>query len=94
MKRKYDVCLAKKNSKGEFIKNKDSKNVYMNWGSVVEDDNGYLNLVLETMNGPVWFTLFEVKDGVQHTTEHTTSVEQAVKEEFPNAEVNTDEIPF
>lgn len=83
MKRKYDVCLAKKNSKGEFIKNKDGKNVYTNWGSVVEDDNGYLNLVLETMNGPVWFTLFEVKEN---------SVGQAVKEEFPDT--TTDKAPF
>lgn len=83
MKKVYDVCLAKKNSKGEYVKNKEGKCVYKNFGAIVQDDKGYLNLVLETMHGDVWFTLFEVKEN---------SVGQTVKEEFP--EVTTDEVPF
>ena len=83
MKKVYDVCLAKKNSKGEYVKNKEGKGVYKNFGAIVKDDKGYLNLVLETMHGDVWFTLFEVKEN---------SVGQTVKEEFPEA--TTDEVPF
>ena len=79
MKKKYDVCLAKKNSKGEYVKNKDGKGVYKNFGAIIEDDNGYLNLVLETMHGDVWFTLFEVKDN------QTSSMPEVA---------STDEVPF
>ena len=79
MKKKYDVCLSKKNSKGEYVKNKDGKGVYKNFGAIMEDDNGYLNLVLETMHGDVWFTLFEVKDVPTNS--------------MPEVE-STDEVPF
>lgn len=62
MTKVYDVCLPRKNAKGEYIKNKDGKSIYKNFGSVVKDDKGYLSLVLETMHGDVWFSLFEAKD--------------------------------
>lgn len=61
MTKVYDVCLAKKNAKGEYVKTKEGKGVYKNFGSIVKDDKGYLSLVLETMHGDVWFSLFEAK---------------------------------
>ena len=60
MKKLYDVLLPKKNSKGEFVKS-NGKSVYRNYGAIVENDKGYKSLVLETMNGEVWFSLFEAK---------------------------------
>ena len=83
MKKVYDVCLPKKNSKGEYVKNKDGKGVYKNYGAIVQDDKGYLNLVIETMHGDVWFTLFEVKDNAQQNT----------PEPQPSP-VDNDEVPF
>lgn len=61
MKKLYDVLLPKKNSKGEIVKTKDGKNVYKNFGAIVENDKGYKSLVIETMHGEVWFTLYESK---------------------------------
>lgn len=61
MKKVYDVCVAKQNHKGEFVKNKDGKSIYKNIGYIFEDDKGYKKLLLETMNGDVWATLFESK---------------------------------
>lgn len=61
MKRLYDVCLARKNAKGEFIKTKEGKSVYDNHGVVVEDEKGRKSLVLRTFQGDVWFSLFESK---------------------------------
>ena len=81
MTKVYDVCLAKKNAKGEYLKNKDGKSVYENWGSVLKDDKGYLSLVLKTMQGDIWFTLFEAKDG--KTTSAPTIAISGVDDEVP-----------
>ena len=80
MKRLYDVCLARKNAKGEFVKTKEGKNVYDNHGVIVEDDKGYKSLVLRTFQGEVWFTLFENKPKEQQAQ--------------PTGDIDGDDIPF
>ena len=62
MKKTHNVLLAKKNAKGEYLKNKDGKSLYENFGFIAIDDKGYKKLCLKTFQGDVWFSLFEIKD--------------------------------
>ena len=78
MKKLYDVCLPRKNSKGEFVKTKDGKSIYDNRGSIIENDKGYKSLVLNTMYGELWFSLFEAKPKVEE----------------PKGDIDSDDIPF
>ena len=80
MKKLYDVLLPKKNSKGEFEK-RNGKSVYKNYGAIVENDKGYKSLVLETMHGEVWFSLFESKPKEEKPAE-------------PAGDIDNDYVPF
>ena len=62
MKKLYDVCVPRKNSKGEYIKNKDGKNIYDNYGFIAEDDKGFKKLCLKNITGDIWCNLYEIKD--------------------------------
>lgn len=80
MKKLYDVLLPRKNSKGEFVK-RNGKSVYRNYGAIVENDKGYKSLVLETMHGEVWFSLFESKPKEEKPVE-------------PAGDIDNDYVPF
>lgn len=77
MKKLYDVLLPKKNSKGEFVK-RNGKSVYRNYGAIVENDKGYKSLVIETMHGEVWFSLFEAKAKEEKTIEPARDIDDDI----------------
>lgn len=75
IKKVYDVCLAKKNSKGEYIKNSNGKSIYKNVGSVLKDDEGYYKLVIETLAGEIWLSLFPVKENMSNDNSQKKEVQ-------------------